>query len=195
MSSPYRLEGKVADKANLILPSVAKLLQKHDIAFCLDGGTLLGIVREGRLLPWDYDLDLFVRGEDASKIRALKWQLLRLGFRLNKRKTLSSFGPIPNDAPRVYKIKSLRKYDGQRLTIDLIFKYADEGHYHWVVGINPPVHKKVPRKFYDQFGSIEYKGYAYPIPHQVDEYLKYRYGDWRTPKKEWNFKVDDNAIS
>ena len=195
MSGKNRLSGEVAKKANELLPAVVELFEKFEIPFCLDGGTLLGIARENRLLPWDNDLDFFVRGVDAPQIAKLKWRLLLLGCRLKKRKALENYGPIPKGAPRLFKIQTLKKYDGHRVIIDLIFKYPDEKDYHWTVGSKPSVHKKISRHYYDKFEQINYLGKEYPTPCELDSYLTSRYGDWRTPIKEWDFRKDDNALT
>lgn len=194
MAGNAKLTGKLAAKADQLLPKVAKIFSKKGITFCLDGGTLLGVYREGRLLPWDNDLDFFVPGSEAKYIRRLKWRLFLIGCRLVVRNSAEEFGPIRVGSPRVYKIKTLRRYSGQHLTIDLIFKYPEDGFYHWVVGINPPVHKKIERKFYDTFDFIEYKENLYPIPSDIDSYLAKRYGNWRIPVREYNFKKDDLTI-
>lgn len=41
-----------------LLRQVKEVLGKHNIEFWLDCGTLLGAVREGKFLPWEYDIDL-----------------------------------------------------------------------------------------------------------------------------------------
>lgn len=43
------------------------------------------------------------------------------------------------------------------------------------------------RKYFQSFDKVTYKGRAYNIPHPVEEYLKARYGDWKTKKhrKVW----------
>jgi len=195
MSGKNRLTGAVAGQANKLLPKVAALFKKHGIRYCLDGGTLLGIVREDRLLPWDDDLDFFVPADQSNKISALKFRLLLLGCRLKKSSAKGAYGPIQQGAPRIYKIKSIRRKNGQRVVIDLIFKHHDETDFHWVVGVNPPVHKKINRKYYDNFDEIVYRGVSYPIPCDVENYLTERYGDWRVTKKEWNFRTDDLAVN
>jgi phosphorylcholine metabolism protein LicD len=42
---------------------------------------------------------------------------------------------------------------------------------------------------------IEFKGFKYSIPNLTDEYLTYRYGDWKKPVKNWNTFTDDNALN
>ena len=57
------------------------------------------------------------------------------------------------------------------------------------------MHKKVPRKYYDTYETVDYMGREYPIPSDVENYLECRYGNWRVTQKEWDFKKDDKAIA
>merc|ERR1719516_918163 len=43
---------------------VAKVLKDHKILFWSSGGTTLGIVRHGGLIPWDDDLDICIMEQD-----------------------------------------------------------------------------------------------------------------------------------
>ena len=43
---------------------IIDLLNGKDIPYHLEGGVLLGIVRDGDLLPWDNDTDLSINFED-----------------------------------------------------------------------------------------------------------------------------------
>ena len=42
------------------------LLKKRKIHYWLDCGTLLGAVRDNKLLPWDKDLDISIIKEDVT---------------------------------------------------------------------------------------------------------------------------------
>lgn len=194
MSGAQRLEGRVVAPALRMLAEVSTLLEKKSIRYCLDGGTLLGIYREGRLLPWDNDLDFFVRAEDAEKIERLRLRLLFMGYGLSRSFVSEDNIFVPAGSPRIFKIKSLRKFNGNRIVVDLIFKYADESHYHWLIGENPYVHKKVARKHYDALDSLQFAGRQYPIPSDVETYLSARYGDWKTCVRDYDFRNDDGAI-
>ena len=61
MGGLARLDGKNLPIARRMLKEVTSILERRNIWYCLDGGTLLGIMREQRLLPWDNDMDLFVQ--------------------------------------------------------------------------------------------------------------------------------------
>ena len=41
---------------------------------------------------------------------------------------------------------------------------------------------------------LEVDGQRYPVPADVEGYLSYRYGDWRTPVRNWCYWRDDGAI-
>jgi len=46
---------------------VCKLLDRNNINYWVCHGTLLGIIRENRLLPWDHDMDFAVWDSENSK--------------------------------------------------------------------------------------------------------------------------------
>lgn len=41
---------------------------KHKLTWFADGGTLLGVVRNGRLIPWDDDIDVIMPREDFDRL-------------------------------------------------------------------------------------------------------------------------------
>ena len=55
------------NKDDEILKIACKLLKDNNINFWVCHGTLLGIIREGRLLPWDKDIDLGVWGHETDR--------------------------------------------------------------------------------------------------------------------------------
>jgi hypothetical protein len=61
------------------LKEVKKIFDKHDIKFWLDYGTLLGAVRDKRLIEWDSDIDIGVLG-NFDKIISLIPELEGIGF-------------------------------------------------------------------------------------------------------------------
>ncbi len=53
--------------ADDLFDATAHLLEKHSIPYWVSHGSLLGIVRENRLLPWDHDIDFSVWKADIDK--------------------------------------------------------------------------------------------------------------------------------
>lgn len=52
----------------------------------------------------------------------------------------------------------------------------------------------VPADLVLPLATLDVEGISYPVPHDVDSYLTYRYGDWRTPTDQWCYWEDDGAI-
>lgn len=49
-----------------------ELLNAHEIPYWVCHGTLLGLVREGRLIPWDHDIDIAVWADFVTKVSAIE---------------------------------------------------------------------------------------------------------------------------
>ena len=67
-----------------ILKFTTNMLAYHGIVHWMNGGTFLGAIRHGGLIPWDDDADLFVLQEQVSSLLSLRPVLKRLGFGLVK---------------------------------------------------------------------------------------------------------------
>ena len=50
------------------LEKIKKILDKHEVEYWLDEGTLLGAVREKKFIAWDHDIDLSIWYKDIEKI-------------------------------------------------------------------------------------------------------------------------------
>jgi hypothetical protein len=64
------------------LKVVKKVFDEFGIEFWLDGGTLLGAVREGKIIEWDYDIDLSMRNYDEKKLFLALHELKKRKFKL-----------------------------------------------------------------------------------------------------------------
>ena len=51
-----------------ILKAIAELFEKNNIDFWLAYGTTLGCVRHNGFIPWDDDVDIFIKGEDYARV-------------------------------------------------------------------------------------------------------------------------------
>ncbi|HPR17205.1 MAG TPA: LicD family protein [Candidatus Cloacimonadota bacterium] len=195
MAGKTKLEGKNLTEALQILQAVTLELEKAGISYWLEGGTLLGVIRENRLLPWDNDMDISMCISERRKLIKVAFQLMLKGFRISTRFYNRKMPPFRKGELRMIKIRKFHKFLKKgEVMLDVFLKRKKNNEYFWTVGIKSPVLKSVPARFYDQLDWIDFNGKKYMIPADFDGYLSYRYGDWRTPVKEWNFKKDDKAI-
>jgi len=71
---------KEEERAVETLRKVKKILDNHNINYWLDEGTLLGAVREKKLIEWDHDIDLGVWSTTIPKIVPLFDELRSAGI-------------------------------------------------------------------------------------------------------------------
>ena len=164
-------------------------LQKNNIVFWLDAGTLLGIYRDGDLLPWDYDADISIPAKYANKVAALRYKFLPR-YIIKKRPIFNRW--VPGNT-RVVKVKAAwEKLLQVNFHIDLFCVYKVDSKFRWV---DSGVLKQVDSKYYDTQKYIEWEGRKVPIPAYTEEYLSLRYGDWKVPNKNYIAGLHDGAIA
>ena len=54
--------------------------------------------------------------------------------------------------------------------------------------------KMIDRRYIDSLGEMEFYGHRFPVPEDKEGYLTCRYGDWKTPKKEFDYMKDDESF-
>jgi lipopolysaccharide cholinephosphotransferase len=192
MAGTIQLSGKYAVIGEKMLKDVAEILESSGIPYVLEAGTLLGIVREDRLLPWDNDIDITITNQHTRKLLSIQWKFWLKGYRARLRVFKRDTGPFKKGAPRILKIQTTRFLFFKGVSImDIFIKELIDEKYFWTVGVSEPVLKSAPRKYYEEFTQYPFRGKNYSVPKDYIGYLEYHYGDWKTPKKEWNYRLDD----
>lgn len=193
MAYNITLEGKNKIIAERMLEKVAIILDELSITYWLEGGTLLGIRRENRLLPWDNDIDISMMFDQKEKLPQLYKTLKEHNFRVRKRFFESDTDVFKKGMLRMIKIREQKFFGLVKgpVCLDIFIKYPIEDNAFWQIDGKT---KSVPYKFYQNFKNISFKEKKYSIPQLTDEYLSYRYGNWETPVKDWNTSKDDKAL-
>lgn len=195
MSGSKKLTGAHTATAEKMLRNVTRILDSENIPYVLEGGTLLGIVREGRLLPWDDDMDLTVTRTHAKKLVSIRWKFWLKGYRTRVRYNETDTPHFKKKSPRLIIIQT-RKYlffKKDRL-MDIFIKDLVGDRYFWTVSRVNPVLKSTERKYYEETVPFQFKNETYFIPKEYDSYLQSRYGDWKSPRETWDYKKDDLSI-
>lgn len=178
--------------AENLLMSVAKSLDKHNIPYHLEGGTLLGIVRDNAILPWDDDLDISIPAGHEHKIPAALGFLKKDGWRIDKR-NYYSFNAIKHKGTRVFKIRDRSRglLNMGHNYLDIFVKYQHKDLVYW------QAKKKlmcVDASYYDGFDEISFQNYDFKIPKKHNDYLTEKYGDWNKTIKEWDCSKNEKTI-
>lgn len=194
MAGTIQLAGKYAVLGEKMLRHAAEILESENIPYVLEAGTLLGIIREDRLLPWDNDLDITITSCQAKKLLSCQWKFWLKGYYTSVRKFKKDTGPFKKGTFRILKIRTTKFLFFKDVSLmDIFIKELIDQDYFWTVGEREPVLKSAPRRFYEKFTRHIFRGKSYSVPEDYIGYLEYHYGDWKTPKKDWNYRLDDSC--
>jgi hypothetical protein len=146
------------------LAQIKDILDAAGIPFIVEGGVLLGAVREGDFLPWDNDVDVAVRSEDlVPRAAEVVDRLARSGFQAR----------IADPDPRNFKIAAAG-YDTHYEVCGWFLRGRWRRRRHY----------KMPAPFFDRTTTVRLHGVDYPCPDPPVGYLEFFYGDWRTPRRD-----------
>lgn len=173
-----------------MLRDVANILEKHEIPYWLDSGTLLGMIREKNHLSWHNNVDIAIKGEDLNRLLSL-WKAFAPKYRFKKFKNASGREWIEGNVTRVRIIRSWEKLSETDFKIIVVIKFKVDDKYRWIDNRSC---KWVNSHFFDRLDEINIEGRKYPIPSDVENYLQQRYGDWKIPQRYWFSRIDDPSI-
>lgn len=178
--------------AEQLLFDAVERLDKHNVPYHLEGGTLLGIVRDQAILPWDDDLDISIpAGYENQAMIALRPMMLK-GWRIDKRR-LYKFDAIKKSGPRVFKIRDRSRglLNMGHCYLDIFVKYEHEGYVYWQAKRRL---MRVESFHHDGFEEVEFKGRKLKAPVKYKDFLTKKYGDWSVPVKEWDCGTQEKTI-
>lgn len=154
-------------KAEQALGDLKRFFDQKQINFFLISGTLLGCIREGKLLGHDKDIDIGVW--ETHSVQDLAEVVYDSGC----------FEVLPVYSPDILVIRHVNG-----VTIDIFIHYREADDY-WHAGGKSKWHnspfKLVSRPFLNG---------DYLIPADYDKYLTENYGDWRIPQLAFDSALD-----
>ena len=76
------METETVQKIYQMFKDTVDLFEKLNIRYSVDGGSVIAIVRNKGLLPWDDDVDLVISQEDEPKLIYMIPMLKELGYEI-----------------------------------------------------------------------------------------------------------------
>ncbi len=202
---------KNVDSSLKILQATIETLDKHNIAYYLDYGTLIGAVRDKGFIPWDDDMDIsLVHESDYKNIPAVLKDIKKLGFRTylrsfedsiekaetngNETVDIKDITFTEKESYRVAKIRNNKFWIFGRggSTLDIFFKYEKDNKITWMA--QRKLHSIEKSKLSDELIEIDFYHLKCKIPKNYDEYLTSMYGDWKTPKEDWQYYEHETCL-
>ena len=176
----YPIDPLRGKDANATLIAGVKVLEQSGIKWWLSAGTILGLYRDGDFIPHDTDIDIGVEGDhynNQEKINKLMVAFQKNGFRLIRTMFYGDY------------TMQLAFIDKRNIIFDLYFFYPI---FNEMINYNNGGILTKPSKLFSSLGKMEFKGYEYNCPNDIDEYLAFRYGeDWKVPKiKKGDWRKD-----
>ncbi|MEC1305743.1 MULTISPECIES: LicD family protein [Lysinibacillus] len=171
----------ILKKANQFIVSLTEILDgiPHYFTF----GTLLGIARDGRLIPWDDDIDLAIFEEDIEKI---KERLLENVEKLEDILTIEMYSREHHNGDVIAIMIDCYNNDEKlfNISLDTIFIEGDNARQDL---------NDTPLHYFIGKDEILFENIKINVPKNYLDYLTYTYGDWRTVRKDTSFA--DNTLS
>jgi len=196
---PATFDAESAKQAENMLFNIAGVLNLQSAHWWLEGGTLLGVHRDGKLLDWDHDIDLGLRFDSEEQVSQLLKSLKKTPYYIKTLVFPQKTGVWNPGKFRLIKIFPRHFYFFHtNLCLDLFIFYrapldsSGELVYKYVVHERNGFH---PATMLDELETIEFKGHQLKRPMNADNFLESKYGsDWQTPVKEWHVAIDDKTI-
>jgi phosphorylcholine metabolism protein LicD len=179
------------NKNNDVFINVCKILKSNNINYWVCHGTLLGIIRENRLLPWDHDIDFAVWDHEIDKEHIKSIMLSNgyeqevivddmdcLHFYAEDKKIDISFYKIINDKATIKWIAPSRRTSDKLILFiyNSLMGNIKMNEYvfykrivlHFIKQMSQLVRDILPRSFERSFivmarKRINYTGYSYPV--------------------------------
>lgn len=152
-----------------------KLAKQFNVKYFLDFGTLLGCVRDNKIIPYDTDIDISMFFDDHDKLEQMRPFFKTHGYVLKKERDSGVFYRLfYSDINLLHIDIHLRKIDENGIV------YSHYSIKNW--GINK---KDLLPMYYMMF-----EGQLMPIPRQFRKYLEHGYGIGciETPKRKNEYK-------
>ena len=175
------LPNEAIEKLKIVLKDFEKI---ENLNVRVSDGTLLGILREKKLIDHDNDIDFDVEwNEEAEKniklnAKKYNWKMIRKVF-------------------YNHKVQQLTYFDSEEVIFDFIFWMTDE---RFAISFcEPGFYRVMEAKYLKDLKKFVLNQSVFLIPEDEIGWLKFRYGEnWNVPqstKKDWKDDCGDLGVA
>ncbi len=177
-----KMNHEINVKGSQVVKYLQRMMEDSGVFFYFDMGTLLGIIREGKLLSHDLDVDIAVF-VDREKRRAFREYLISRGCVLKKVYSVEGLGVV-EESFYYLGVKFDVNYYEQCENVDVCYllysmpeKQYEKNQLDVVKLTNPHV---------CGVKKVAFAGTMVNVPENPEEYLAVRYGkNWRIPDRKY----------
>lgn len=193
-SLEFSTQDRIENTDNIV-KEFALLMQQNNISYCIEGSSLLCLLR-GQNLSDVPDVDVLIKSQnDLEKI----WNLINENELLKQNqliKVIYKEDKILTKKGEIDKIiiKSNSNPSQTEPTVLDINLAVDIGKYY-VMDYEADYYLYFNKEFVDGKNYFDYKDMKLLIPYNAQEYVKLLYGEnWKIPAKKWSFKDYGNLL-
>lgn len=178
------LEGSRDAVADRLLVSARALiddLESWGYPVYIVGGTLLGIIRNGEMLPHDDDIDLAFLSDEWHPL-----ELGRVSYEMERKLTAAGYTVVRHSLAQLEVVVFDQAGEIDHY-IDIFTGFFRDGEYCQPFALRGP---EVTREDLVPTRPLEVNGVALPAPNNPEAWLRYAYGEgWRVPDPTFKFIV------
>jgi hypothetical protein len=167
---------KMSDKERAVLAAMLKrvtdVLDAANLTYYMCGGTLIGSYRHHGMVPWDDDVDIYVRWSDRSRIEAeVRRHMYEEGYRMTKRQTIWKLFPMSAN-----QSSPIRQWSWRYPFVDICF-YLEDATTVWDPETRWFSNFRFPRSIVFPLRRRPFMNMSLWAPHDVETYLTMTYGN------------------
>jgi len=175
------MDKNTLELANNILKTISLAAYKEDIELFIDSGTLLGIVRDGTIMPWDDDIDFAV---NISNKKNQGFDIKSWVDDVLKKSDLPVDFDVSAIADKNNKIVDIaidftsNKYNSFRTSVKIRKEIGGKSVEQAALGLY-----YAPSKHFKKYEILTWQDIKLKVPFDYMNYLTFVYGDWKKVKK------------
>lgn len=160
--------------------SIVRMAGEHVLLTC---GGLLGIARNGSLLPWDDDLDFIILPEFEQEFLNLDWSLVGLGVGRGPARMLKVWRLDGVPVPVQYNGRHMGRDQQWRWPVADIFIVEPmggcSGSYHYAGALHRRLFPHEDRIFFEPVTHLNAHGVTVRVPAGYSDWLSQAYPGWK----------------